>query len=78
MRDMRVIPIKADFTKRNPAMAAEIKAWERPTVPLNLVYPAGKPDEPIKLPVILTPGLVREALQNAGASREFPALPPAP
>lgn len=78
MHDMRVIPIKADFTKRNPAMAAEIKAWERPTVPLNLVYPAGKPDEPIKLPVILTPGLVREALENAGPSREFPALPASP
>lgn len=78
MRDLRVIPIKADFTVRNPVMHGEIKAWDRPTVPLNLVYPPGRPDAPIKLPVILTPNIVKDALEKAGPSRELPALPPAP
>jgi hypothetical protein len=38
-------------------------------VPLNLVYPAGKPDAPIELPVALTEDLVIKKLEEAGPSR---------
>jgi thiol:disulfide interchange protein len=79
MRELRVIPIEADFSDYNPVMHEEIKSWARPTVPLNLVYPAGRPGDAIKLPeLFLSADPVHEALDKAGASREFPALPPAP
>ena len=78
MHELRVIPIKADFTKYNPEMHAEIKALGSPTVPVNVVYPASDPASYIKLLEVLTPDMVHEALDKAGPSREFPALPPAP
>jgi thiol:disulfide interchange protein len=65
-----VIPIKADFTKRNRVMAEEIERHGNPTVPLNLVYPPGAPQRPIKLPVLLTKEIVRAALEQAGSSRQ--------
>jgi thiol:disulfide interchange protein len=79
MRELRVIPIEADFSNYNPAMHEEIKSWGHPTVPLNLVYPAGRPADAIKLPeLFLSAGPVHEALDKAGPSREFPELPAAP
>jgi len=53
MRDLGVIPIEADFTNKDPAMLAEIKKWNRPTVPLNIIYTPGKPDKVAVLPVLL-------------------------
>jgi hypothetical protein len=37
-------------------------------VPLNVIYPANRAAEPIVLPVVLTTGLVVEALEQAGPS----------
>jgi len=79
MHELRVIPIEADFSNYNPVMHEEIRSWGHPTVPLNLVYPAGRPRDAIKLPeLFLSAGPVREALDKAGPSREFPELPAAP
>jgi len=79
MRELRVIPIEADFSNYNPVMHEEIKRWGRPTVPLNLVYPAGRPEDAITLPALfLSAAPVHEALDKAGPSREFPELPAAP
>ncbi|MBU0638892.1 MAG: thioredoxin family protein [Planctomycetes bacterium] len=68
MREMGVIPVKADFTNRDSAMLERIKAFGRPSVPLNLIYPAGRPEDVITLPVILTPGIVTADLDRAGPS----------
>jgi thiol:disulfide interchange protein len=66
--DYEVIPIKADYTNYDPQMAEDLKAFNRDAVPLNVIYPAGKPGSPILLPVVLTPGRVLDALEQAGAS----------
>lgn len=76
MRAAGIIPIKADFTKENPVMAREIEAHGHPTVPLNLVYPAGAPEKVIKLPVLLTEEIVRAALEEAGPLRAEPSSTP--
>lgn len=68
MRELGVIPIEADFTNQDPKMLAEIKKFGRPSVPLNLIYPAGKPDSPIVLDVLLTQSAVFAALEQAGPS----------
>ena len=64
MRDLGVIPIKADFTSKDPVMLEEIKKHGHNTVPLNLVYAPGRPDSPGRLPALLTKEVVEEALEN--------------
>ena len=63
---------EAQSSVADPEMLAEINAFGRPTVPLNLVYPAGAPEKLIKLPVLLTKEVVRTALEQAGPSQEQP------
>jgi len=56
--------LKADWTKRDPQIAAELARYGRAGVPLYLVYGA-KGGEPAILPAILTEGLVVKALNKA-------------
>jgi len=64
-----VVPVKADYTRYDPTIADDLRNFQRDSVPLNVVYPAGKPDAPIVLPTVLTPGLVLDALTEAGPSQ---------
>ena len=71
MRDLGVVPIKADYTRYDADIAADLKRFGRDAVPLNIVVPAGKPRQAIELPVVLTPGLVLDSLEQAGPSRKL-------
>lgn len=53
--------LKADWTRRDPAISAALQAHGRSGVPLYLLYPAA-PGEPRVLPQLLTEGLVLQAL----------------
>ena len=68
MREMGVIPIEADYTNRSEPIRQMLIRFGHNSVPMNLVYQAGQPEDPIVLPVILTPGIVRDALDQAGPS----------
>jgi thiol:disulfide interchange protein DsbD len=57
--------LKADWTKRDGKIAAELARFGRAGVPLYLVYGA-KGGEPVILPSILTEGVVVKALNAAG------------
>jgi len=57
--------LKADWTKRDGAIAAELASFGRAGVPLYLVYGA-KGGDPTILPSILTEGVVVKALDAAG------------
>jgi thiol:disulfide interchange protein DsbD len=70
--------LKADWTRRDPQIAADLARFGRAGVPLYLVYPAaGGP--PQVLPSLLTEAIVLEALQAArgdgapGPSQGLPA-----
>jgi thiol:disulfide interchange protein DsbD len=63
-----VVPVKADFTNYDAVIAEDLRAFRRDAVPLNVIYPSGRPNSPIVLPVVLTPGRVLEALEKAGPS----------
>lgn len=54
------VALKADWTARDPAIAAELARHGRSGVPLYIVYPKG--GEAVILPELLTPGLVLDAL----------------
>jgi thiol:disulfide interchange protein DsbD len=56
--------LKADWTRRDPVIAADLGRFGRAGVPLYLVYPAdGR--APRVLPPILTEGVVLKALAEA-------------
>ena len=62
-RKAGVVFLKADWTKRDPAIAEALKSHGRAGVPLYLYYPAAPAGAPPKiLPQLLTPGLVVEAI----------------
>jgi thiol:disulfide interchange protein DsbD len=58
--------LKADWTRRDPVIAADLARFGRAGVPLYLVYPGGG-GAPVVLPSILTEGTVLKALAAARA-----------
>ncbi len=73
----KTVALRADYTNPNPDIAEDLLRFGRDGVPLNIVYPAGKPDEPIVLPTILTQSIVIEALQKAGPTLTDEPVPDA-
>jgi len=71
MQSYGVIPFQGDYrgAAEDPEILAMLKKYRRLGVPLNLIYPAGKPDEPIKLRPTLTIGYFLENLEKAGPSQ---------
>jgi thiol:disulfide interchange protein DsbD len=68
MASNKVAYLKADWTKRDGVIAAELARFGRAGVPLYLVY-GPKGGEPAILPALLTEGMVVKALHDAaGAS----------
>jgi thiol:disulfide interchange protein DsbD len=65
--------LKADWTLRDPVIAADLARFGRAGVPLYLVYPAGG-GAPAVLPAILTEGLVLKALAAAHAPGGAPSV----
>jgi thiol:disulfide interchange protein/DsbC/DsbD-like thiol-disulfide interchange protein len=65
LKAINAVTLEGDFTDADPAIAAELRKFGRPGVPLVLVYPADKSRPPIVLPPVLTPGIVMDALNKA-------------
>ncbi len=59
---LSVVRMKADWTRKDPAITAALAEFGRNGVPLYVYYPANQ-TQPQILPEILTPGLVLEALR---------------
>lgn len=66
-RSSGVIPIRADWTNRNADITRLLQKFGRSGVPLYVVFPAGKPTEPVVLPEVVTPGIILDALEKAAA-----------
>lgn len=56
--------MKGDWTNEDPEISAVLEAFNRPSVPLYVLYPGDLSKEPIILPQILTPGTVTEAFES--------------
>ena len=59
-----IVKLKADWTNGDPAITKLLQKFGRPGVPLYVLY-AGKDEEPIVFPEVLTKGMVLEKLQTA-------------
>ncbi|MCZ6776224.1 MAG: protein-disulfide reductase DsbD family protein [Ignavibacteria bacterium] len=64
-RSRDIVPIKADWTKRNPDITRLLAKFGRAGVPLYVIFPAGRPTEPIVLPEVITTGMVIDAIDRA-------------
>lgn len=64
-----VIPIRADFTKRDAFIKRWLDASKRPGVPVYLIVPADSPEDALVLPQHLTTTNLLEGLNQAGPSR---------
>lgn len=65
LRRINAVALVADNTDENPAIAAELRKFDRAGVPLVLVYPRDTNAPPIVLPTLLTKSLVLDALAKA-------------
>jgi len=64
MADNDITYMKGDWTNEDPEISAVLEQFNRPSVPLYILYPGDVNAEPVILPQILTPGLVSEAFNN--------------
>ncbi|MCB1664852.1 MAG: thioredoxin family protein [Pseudomonadales bacterium] len=63
MADNNITYLKGDWTNQDPEISKVLDAFNRPSVPLYVLYPgAGK--EPVILPQILTPSIVVDAFSG--------------
>lgn len=60
--------VVADYTRRQPELTQVLQQFGRAGVPMYLVFPAGRPEDYIVLPEVLTPGIVTEALEKANGA----------
>ncbi len=65
IQSLGIVPVKADWTNRNDEITSLLKKFGRSGVPLYVVFPAGKLDEPIVLPEVITKELLIEALEKS-------------
>lgn len=72
LKELKAVTLIGDFTRKNPAIADELKRYDRAGVPLVLVYPANPEAEPVILPELLTPGIVLEALDSVASMGKEP------
>jgi thiol:disulfide interchange protein len=68
LAELGVVMIEGDFTRKDALMQEELGKYDRAGVPLNIIFPAGKPEKAIVLPELLTSGIVLDALKQAGPS----------
>lgn len=63
-----VVAMKADWTNGNETITRLLQKFGRSGVPLYVVFPAGRPNEPIVLPEVITTGIVLDAIGRATGS----------
>ncbi len=63
MADKNIVYLKGDWTNQDPEITRVLDSFNRPSVPLYLLYP-GAGAEPVILPQILTPSLMVDAFNQ--------------
>ncbi len=65
VREHDVALVKADWTKRDAAITRALAAFGRSSVPLYVVYSPDPGREPEVLPIVITEGMVVDAIRRA-------------
>lgn len=64
LKELGVVTMKADWTRKNPMITKELEKFKRNSVPLYVLYTGGSDNSPEILPQLLTPGIVLGALDQ--------------
>ena len=73
MERLNVVPLKADYTRRDPEIGQWLKRFGKAGVPFYLVIPGDTSQAPIAMPEFITPSSVVEALERgAGVAAPQP------
>ncbi|MEC9223365.1 MAG: thiol:disulfide interchange protein, partial [Pseudomonadota bacterium] len=64
MSDNDITYMKGDWTNEDPEITAVLEQFNRPSVPLYVLYPGDASKEPLILPQILTPGILSRAFES--------------
>lgn len=64
LKALNAVTMKADWTRQDPDITKLLAKFGRSGVPLYVVFPAGKSDQPIVLPEVITVGIVMEKLNT--------------
>jgi len=62
--ELGIVPLKADWTKRDATIAKALAKFNRNSVPLYVLYGRTAGETPQLLPEIITPGIVLDALSS--------------
>jgi thiol:disulfide interchange protein DsbD len=62
--ERHVALLKADWTRRDPAITDALASFGRSGVPLYVYYPADSAAQPVVLPALLTPAIVLNILNH--------------
>lgn len=76
MRSCGMVAFQGDFTQGDERIFHLLQRYERPGVPLNLIYPAGRPDAAVVLRPALTKSYLLDKLDEVCADRTASALAP--
>ena len=69
----KVVPLLADWTKPSDEIKRALESIHRNSIPQLVIYPAGKPNEPIVLSDLITKQQVLDAISEAGPSKDVAA-----
>lgn len=69
LEELDAVAIRADWTEESPEIEQLLDELGYASIPLCVIYPAGRAEEPIVLPDLITTHQVLEALRKAGPSR---------
>jgi thiol:disulfide interchange protein/DsbC/DsbD-like thiol-disulfide interchange protein len=64
-RQLDVVLVKADWTSRNSEITDLLRTFGRSGVPLYVIFPGGRPGQPLVLPEVITAGIVLDRLEQA-------------
>ncbi len=64
LKEKGITYMKGDWTNQDPEISKVLDQFNRPSVPLYILYPADPAAEPVLLPQILTPSIVVEAFDE--------------
>ena len=62
LKDSGITYMKGDWTNQDPEISRVLDQFNRPSVPLYILYPGDNAAEPVILPQLLTPAIVLEAI----------------
>jgi len=73
--DRDIVTLKADWTKQDPRITAELASLGRNAVPVYALYVPGE-SKPHLLPEVLTPTLVLDEISRLPAAKVAAVTPP--